>query len=183
MATIACLGWGSLIWRLDGLPIRRQWFEDGPLLPVEFARQSQDGSITLVITPGARPLRGLWAVMDTDDLEIAKEALRIREGKTRREWIGSWSLGGQPPDEMPSLRAWAESQAVEHVIWTALPPKFAGLDDKIPSVEEVVSYLRTLNGSIRDKAEAYVRQAPRQIDTDYRRRIEAELGWRPRHSV
>lgn len=182
MATIACLGWGSLIWRLDGLPIRRHWFEDGPLLPVEFARRSQDGSITLVITPGARPSRSLWAVMDTDELEIAKEDLRLRE-RTDKERIDSWSLGEKPQDKIPSLGKWAESQSVEHVIWTGLPPKFKGQDDRIPSAEEVVSYFRTLNGSVRDKAEAYVRQAPRQIDTDYRRRIEAELGWTPRDPV
>lgn len=183
MATIACLGWGSLIWRLDGLPIRGHWFEDGPLVPVEFARQSKDGSITLVITPRARPLRSLWAVMDTDDFEIAKEALRHREGKILRQRIGGWSLGQQSPGEIYSLATWAESQGIEHVLWTALPPKFDEEDNRIPSAEDVVSYLRALDGSIRDKAEAYVRHAPRQIDTDYRRRIEAELGWMPRNSV
>src|SRR5882757_9070612 len=77
---IACLGWGSLIWRPDNLLIRREWFGDGPLLPIEFVRQSNDGRLTLVITDTAKAVRTLWALMATDDLNTAKQSLKIREG-------------------------------------------------------------------------------------------------------
>jgi hypothetical protein len=52
--TIGCLGWGSLIRDQGKLPVRGTWQGDGPELPVEFARQSTNGRVTLVVTEGAR---------------------------------------------------------------------------------------------------------------------------------
>ena len=77
---IACIGWGSLIWNPRNLKIRQKWFEDGPLLPIEFARQSGDKRITLVIEEKSDPIRTLWALMSVNDIKEAKESLRKREG-------------------------------------------------------------------------------------------------------
>jgi nitroreductase len=46
---IACLGWGSLIWKPENLPIIGEWKNDGPMLPIEFSRESGGQRITLVI--------------------------------------------------------------------------------------------------------------------------------------
>ena len=176
---IACLGWGSLVWDPRKLPIQRKWFEDGPFIPVEFARQSNDGRIMLVIANGVTPVRSLWAVMDLAELVAAKDALREREGKPKGEYIGVWKAGDPPPDAIPTLVDWAAAHGVDAVIWTALPPKFDGHDNVVPTAEDVVGYLQSLKGTERRDAERYIRLAPRQIDTAYRRRIEADLNWTP----
>jgi hypothetical protein len=177
--TIACLGWGSLIWDPRELPIQRRWFDDGPFIKIEFTRQSNDDRITLVIEETAAPVRTLWAVMDAMELDVAKEALRQREGKPSREFIGHWNTGEASPEAIPHLPEWAKAHGVASVIWTALPSRFKGEDKRTPAADEVLDHLRQLDGTKRDNAERYIRLAPRQIDTAYRRRIEATLGWTP----
>jgi len=166
-----------LIWDPRELPIQRHWFEDGPFAKVEFARQSADDRITLVLDKTAAPVRTLWAVMIGTDIEGAKEALRQREGKIKSEHVGSWAHGEASPATILNLAEWAAARGIEDVIWTALPPIFGRNDHKTPTVEEVLGHLRKLEGTKRDNAEKYIRLAPRRIDTAYRRKIEAEFGW------
>jgi hypothetical protein len=178
MGTIACLGWGSLIWDKRELPIRDSWFEDGPFIRVEFLRQSMDGRITLVTDASAEPVQSLWAVMNTGSIAIAQEALRKREG-TALNNIGVWSLDNTPPPLIQRLPDWAESKGVDFVIWKALPPKFRGQSGCKPSCQQVINYLSNLKDDARIKAEEYIRRAPNQITTAYRSQMEAVLGWSP----
>jgi hypothetical protein len=176
---IACLGWGSLVWDPRELSIRREWFTDGPFVPVEFTRQSSDGRMTLVIDPLATPLRVLWAHMVAVDLPVAVRALCNREGITEENCssrIGSWKRGDVPPGSIPGLPAWAEAHELDAVVWTALGPRFEK-KDRSPSADEVIAYLHGLRGPVREHAKQYIERAPRQIDTDYRRQIEAAFGW------
>ena len=71
-AMIVCLGWGSLIWCPDSLPTIGDWHADGPDLPVEFARQSKDGRITLVIEPGAKRVPVLWTRLTVGSIDAAR---------------------------------------------------------------------------------------------------------------
>lgn len=170
-----------MVWDTRDLPIQRRWFTDGPFVQVEFLRKSKDGRITLVLDSSASPCRSLWAVMLTDTLEAAKDALRQREGipkENSKQHIGAWSRGEKAPEMLIELPLWAEDRGVDSVIWTALPPKFE-VNGKPPSVDEVIVYLRGLTGTPRAHAEQYIRSTPTQIDTPYRRRLEAELGWTP----
>ena len=175
MANIACLGWGSLIWDPRGLPIQRYWFDDGPLVRVEFARRSGDERVTLVLHREAQPVRSLWALMDADSIEMARQHLGSREGIPTKRWrdsIGAWPES--TPDGIVGLDDWARAKQLDAVVWTALGSNFK----EGQSLEnQVIEHLQSLVGSKRDAAERYIRRAPRQVDTEVRRRIEARLQW------
>ena len=182
---IACLAWGSLVWDPRDLPIQRRWFDDGPFAPVEFTRQSLDGRITLVLDEYAAPVRLLWARMAISDLDKAMEALKVREGITAANWrstIGVWKAGDSGPSPIKALPQWANATGVDAAIWTALRPQYRERAETSqirarPTADWVVEYLGNLSGSVKAEAEKYIRNTPLQIDTEYRRRIEAAIGW------
>ena len=173
MASIACLGWGSLIWNPGDFPVQGSWLLDGPHVRVEFLRQSGDGRITLVLDGSAAPVQAMWVMMDVKDIAEAITALRLREKiltKNETRDIGTWKTGDPSPALIPDLSAWAAEHRLDAVIWTNLGPKFDGVE-KAATVDEVVSYLIGLTGQTRKDAEEYVRKAP--VDTEYRRKILA----------
>ncbi len=176
MSVIVCLGWGSLVWAPRELPLRSPWFSDGPLLPVEFARQSRDDRVTLVLTPEALPVRSLWALMDVGTIAEAREALRRREG-TGSRFIHSWSAEDASPREKVAARIgrWASRLELDGVVWTGLPPKFRG-EERTPTVDEVLDHLRGLSTATLLRAAEYVQKAPPQIASRYRRQITEELS-------
>jgi len=177
MKTIACLGWGSLVWEPRELPTRGIWFQDGPLLPIEFARQSQDDRITLVIVPQPDEVvlvRSLWTLLNVRDLREARVKLKEREGTVLRR-IATWSDDGDEADGPIGL--WARRLGLDGVVWTALPPKFGGVE-RMPSLDEIIMHLRGLPAKKRRRAAKYIRNTPTQIATAYRRGIEDELEWR-----
>jgi hypothetical protein len=178
---IACIGWGSLIWQPKSLLIRREWFSDGPFLPVEFVRQSLDGRLTLVITETAKPIRTLWALMATENLETAKNSLLVREGIPNRNLessIGSIKSTEETEDNIKlTIKEWANRQGLDAVIWTNLTAKFLGTDRREPNLDEAIAYLKSLDVNARSNAEEYIRKTPKQIDTDFRRKFETEFGW------
>jgi len=148
-------------------------------VPVEFARQSDNGRMTLVLVSGVKPVPSLWVRLKTADMAAAKEALRLREGPTNIANIGFWTVGQEPPALIPDLVMWAKAKGLDGVVWTALGARFNN-DLRTPSVDDVVAYLRSLGGQEKALAEEYVRKAPRQTATTYRAAIERELGWTSR---
>ena len=179
---IACLGWGSLVWDPGGLPVRREWFADGPLLPIEFARHSRDGRVTLVLLDQAPVVRSLWTLMSITELQVAKEALANREGMTgadKTKNIGYWSADQKSSGlAVEEIADWASRIECEAVIWTALPATFG--DEFSPVlVGKVIDHLRPLSHEKRRNAERYVKRTPRQLDTEVRRIAEKDFGWLP----
>jgi hypothetical protein len=121
----------------------------------------------------------MWALMTCQTLEEARRALAQREGipdKNAEKHICSWTRGDPERECIIEIGAWALSKGIDHIIWTALPPKFKG-QEIAPAFEDVLLFLSQLSGPARDNAENYVRNAPAQIDTQCRRLIEARLGW------
>jgi hypothetical protein len=178
---IACLGWGSLVWDPRDLPLRGKWFCDGPFLPIEFARQSMNGRMTLVIVPNTFPLvRSLWSPMSVSNLAEARNALGQRECEHQEKpasCVDYWPRRSKYTCVAHKIGQWARALQIDAVVWTNLMPKFNDQDKKLPTEQGVLTYLRALQGNGRDKAEEYIRRTPRQIDTPYRRAIETHLGW------
>jgi len=177
--SIGCLGWGSLIWNLDGLPIAR-WKGDGPALPIEFARQSKNGRLTLVLLDHGKRVPVLHGILRVPDLNVAISALSTREGCPKKR-IGYWAASGATSQFLhaKAIASWAQNKHLDAVVWTALPAKFSGVDGRIPTVEEAISYFNTLQGDSRRIAEEYIRKAPAQVRTPYRKLFEQHLGWYP----
>ena len=151
------------------------------MLAVEFIRQSKDGRLTLIIDPKGKKVakvRSLWAIMDTLDLDFAVKKLQEREGTSRCN-IHQWSSPEPDPVDIEGLSVWANARGVGAVIWTGLGAKFDSDDGRVPSVGEAVKYLASLEGREREAVEEYIRKAPAQIDTVFRRRFESEFGWTP----
>ena len=175
-----CLGWGSLIWRPCGLPVIGAWYLDGPELRIEFARQSRDGRITLVVENCAEPIPVLWARLGVGSIDDARNALAERECVCLSRYprsIGHWSRAGASAHrEAATIGAWAKAKGVDAAVWTALKPRFNN-ELVTPTCEQVIACLRSLEEPKRTKAEEYVRKAPPQIRTAYRKAIEEELGW------
>lgn len=178
---IACLGWGSLTWNHRELPVVGGWQDEGPLLPVEFARESSDGRITLVICEGAAPVPTQWALLDVADFQAAITALARREGITKRvatdigfvNAMNGQSFGAS----VSAIVAWSRTHDFDGVVWTNLPCGFKASRSVMPSGEEVLSHLRGLDAAGLRAAREYVERAPHAVDTAYRRLIERSFGW------
>ena len=180
----ACVGWGSLIWNKGSLPNLGGWHADGPMLPVEFARESADRRITLVICKGRPDIQALWTLLNVEDIASAREQLGLREyAAARPKWIeaniGFWDKSSDTwhGEGAEAIAAWARLRNLAGVVWTNLD---YGLKDNrglMPSGADIVKHLRTLEGDERAAAEEYVRKAPHQVRTAYRELIAAEFGW------
>lgn len=172
VGSIACLGWGSLVWDSRTLPVSGVWELDGPILPLEFARQSGDGRMTLVIVDGDHRVPVLWSKLNVNTLDEAVEALAEREGVPNPRSIGRWPNTinrGYPFQE--TISKWANEKCLSGVVWTALKPGMKDQRGILPPLTDVVAHLSALDSKAMALAEEYIRKAPAQISTPQRKNL------------
>lgn len=90
---------------------------------------------------------------------------------------GARDRRGAAPSPVVDLEKWAQAHSIDAVIWTGLPPRRNGRNGEAPTIDEALEYLKKPPDDKRKEAENYIRYAPPQIDTPYRRKIEAALQW------
>lgn len=185
---IAILGWGSLLWDED--PVfdhnHGSWAFDGPNLRIEFSRisQSRDGALTLVIDPeNGASCRVAHARSKRRDAEDAICDLRSREGTTRAN-IGIHFTDGsltqsKDPNSLAAITTWANTKAIDVVIWTDLASNFRREYGASFSVSNAVAHLRTLEEGKMSSAAEYVWRAPHFVTTPLRSTLQAEPWFKP----
>lgn len=177
---IAVLGWGSLIWDQPCLRTEGEWHQaQGPELPIEFARISNDRRLTLVLLEGAEPQPTAWVLSAARSLEAARANLACREG-TSVARIGTLRRGEQPTAMTAPVGDWIERAGVDAVIWTGLDSNWCDERGVAFSAGDALAYLRGLRGEVRERAQEYIERAPSWMRTKVRERVEQELGWYPR---
>lgn len=178
---IAILGWGSLIWQPKELEFNKTfgWNEDGPILPIEFARISKDGRLTLVITENGTEVPVLFTLSNYHNLEEAILNLAVREGSGRNS-IGSYDKSKDTfsskflfKDEIIN---WIKNTDFDAVIWTNLCENWNIKNDKGDIIRQIeperrIEYLKELKGHTSAIAEEYIRRTPHQIVTAFRKKL------------
>lgn len=186
---IAILGWGSLIWQPKELAYNKTfgWQKDGPILPIEFARISKDGRLTLVITENGTKVPVLFTLSNYHNLEEAVLNLAVREGSGRNS-IGSYDKNKDTFSSKflfkEEIKNWIKNTDFDAVIWTNLGENWNIKNDKGDIIRQIeperrIEYLKELKGNTSAIAEEYIRRTPIEINTDFRKEIEATLNWTP----
>lgn len=177
---IAIIGWGSLIWCPGSLQIKSAWHRDGPILPIEFARISRDGRLTLVIHPDSESQKTLWAPAVSEDMNTVRKTLQEREG-TSPGFIHSGTADGQFSDGVTkevrdAIARWLEEhREIQGCVWTGLASNWKEKQKSDFSIPRVVQYLKVLPNA--DRAREYIRNTPLQIQTPARGAIREQLQW------
>jgi len=165
---IALLAWGSLIPNPGRLyTILDRWKPDGPKLPIEFARKSNDGRLTLVIFDIYKNIPERWIETNWSLMLIPITSVRHAISfLAEREKCPSNMIGLFYPkkdftseDEIiKSINIWALEKEIDAVIWTNLPATFN-------SEDEILSYVLSLKGDVYREASKYIFSTPIQTKT------------------
>jgi sirohydrochlorin ferrochelatase len=123
-----------------------------------------------------------YAVSTRDNLAQAITDLQEREGTPNPDNIGFCQVAGphfaarairRPPTACEVIRAWGVEKQFDAVIWTALPPRFRDAIGVPFTPAAALHYLDGLPGPTKELALQYIRTAPPQTTTAFRRLFNA----------
>lgn len=184
---VAVLGWGSLLWDLDGLAphVDGPWrLRAGPRLPMEFSRISPKRRMGLVVCldPAAGVPCATHAIASRrPDLEAARADLARRE-RAPLGRIGWADARGRGQSRLAAVAdavgAWCRAGGWQAAVWTDLEPNFASETGGVFSVAAGREYLRGLGGDSLAEAFRYIRNAPATTRTPLRRALAVDPWWR-----
>lgn len=194
---IGIIGWGSLLWKPGVLKIKEDIWHEGPYLPIEFARVSKDGRLTLVIDEGnyrnteIKKSQTWVAESQSSSIEDARLNLQSREGlperedkredkREDREDIGRVGITSKNVCGISILiKEWLDgpenTKKFTDLLWTNLKPKPPKNYEKWEYADRC-SYLRDKQKSNKE-IELYIRKAPPTVRTPIRVFAEKEFGW------
>ncbi|MXU64933.1 hypothetical protein [Oceanomicrobium pacificus] len=182
---VAILAWGSLVWDIDNLAphVTGDWqMGAGPVLPMEFSRISPKRLMGLVlcldpadgtpcVTHAIRSRRAAVAQAQAD------LAARERAPLSRIGWVDRAGGQSRVPGIVDLIGAWCTDAGWSGAVWTDLEPNFEAQTGRSFTYVEAETYLRGLEGASREEAERYIRNAPAQTDTGFRRHLAARDWW------
>lgn len=189
---IAVLAWGSLIWD-DRWPAfddqRGEWFDDGPVLPLEFSRVSKTrkGALTLVIDrDNGSDCKVMYAMSRRKSPADAIADLRDREG-TIMDHMG-FCFAQEPerkcvPAVPGAIAAWAKKKKFDVVVWAGMPSNFPAKNavkkGEAFTIDAAVAHLQAITPEGKAAAATYVWRAPGLVVTKLRTKLQAEPWFAP----
>ncbi len=181
---IAILGWGSLLWeeREEFDRQHRPWEYDGPTLKLEFSRISSSrlGALTLVIDyEHGFYTKVAWCLSKRNDPEEAICDLRCREGTTLSN-IGRVFPSNPERNHFrgdkayTAIHSWVTAKHLDAVVWTDLVSNFKVERGNPFSIQEALTYLKSLTPPSKVKAIEYIWRAPDFVKTPLREALQQE---------
>lgn len=167
-------------------------------MPLEFARISKDGRLTLVVYPTERDKTDsdlvwmcptYWAESSLLDVDVAREDLRKREGPPSVDAIHA--VGPNEKVHHPeksgvekTVIQWLQGRFdIDAAVWTGLRSNWKAKRGGSFSIPDALDYIREVETKM-DRADAafaklreYIRNAPIDVDTELRRRVVPWKNW------
>jgi hypothetical protein len=177
---IGILGWGSLLAEQKELEIENnKWYNDGPFVPIEFARISKDKRLTLVIHPAFDEVQTYYAVSTFTKLDAAIANLALREKTEKKlENIADINFNSgeirskKLQDELKkNFSIWNLNKNLDALIWTDLDENFKASMGQPFSLEASIKHLKSLTQPEFEEAKNYILKAPNQTLTKHRKAL------------